>query len=231
MSNVKNYFKDWSIFEKIWLGVSTILILALSIYWKDSLIGVVASLTGLWCVVLVAKNRISNYYIGIINVIAYAYVAYGWQYYGEVMLNMVYFLPMQFIGLYLWKKNMASKREVKVKIMNNKLRIIWTLISVVTIIGYGFILKTMGGNLPFIDSMSTVLSIIAMILMAFAYAEQWAIWIVVNIVSIVLWVSVMLKGGNDISILLMWTAYLVNSVYGLLNWMKMYKEQSGSTNV
>jgi nicotinamide mononucleotide transporter len=227
LGKIKNYFKDWNTYEKIWLGLFTAIIIGLSIFWKDNLIGIIASLTGIWCVVLTAKGKISNYYFGIINVITYAIVAYGWEYYGEVMLNIAYFLPMQFVGIYIWIKNRKQndKDGVYVKFLNNKQRIFWLILSIIGVVGYGFVLQGLGGSLPFTDSMSTILSIIAMILMAGLYMEQWILWIVVDVVTIVMWFVVMLQGGNDISILLMWIAYLVNAVYGLINWIKMYKNQ------
>lgn len=227
LGKIKNYFKDWNTYEKIWLGLFTAIIIGLSIFWKDNLIGIIASLTGIWCVVLTAKGKISNYYFGIINVITYAIVAYGWKYYGEVMLNIAYFLPMQFVGIYIWIKNRKQndKDGVYVKFLNNKQRIFWLILSIIGVVGYGFVLQGLGGSLSFTDSMSTILSIIAMILMAGRYMEQWILWIVVDVVTIVMWFVVMLQGGNDISILLMWIAYLVNAVYGLINWIKMYKNQ------
>lgn len=223
---ITKYFKDWDLYEKIWLLISTIIIITLSIYWKDSIIGVIASLTGVWCVILIAKGKISNYYFGILNVTTYAYVAFHQQYYGEVMLNLIYFLPMQFIGIYLWTKKRTSKTtdSVKVVYMNNKQRIIWTIITIFAIVLYGFVLKKLGGNLPFIDSSSTVMSIIAMILMVFVFVEQWILWILVDVVSIIMRVVVMLKGGNDIAILIMWTAFLINAIYGLYNWIKLEKQ-------
>lgn len=221
------YFDDWTLYEKAWLFSFTALIIGLSIHWKDSWIGIIASLTGIWCVVLVAKGKISNYYFGIVNVLAYAYVAYGWKYYGEVMLNLGYFLPMQFVGLYLWRKNRMSKKkdDVKARFMTNRLRVLWSAITAVAVFSYGLVLRSMGGSLPFMDSASTVLSVIAMILMAWMYMEQWILWIIVDIVSIIMWFAVMLDGGNDIAVLLMWVAFLVNAVYGAINWIKLVKVQ------
>ena len=66
MNLVKRYFSDWDLYEKIWLFLFTFIIIGLSVYWKDSLIGILASLTGIWCVVLIAKGKIANYYFGII---------------------------------------------------------------------------------------------------------------------------------------------------------------------
>ncbi len=223
MNRIIKYFDDWDLYEKIWLSLFTIIILFLSIYWKDNLIGIIASLTGIWCVVLVAKGKISNFYFGMINVLTYAFVAYNQKYYGEVMLNMFYFFPMQFVGFYLWSKRRVSKHkdDVKVKYMSNTQRIIWLLITVFATLAYGFVLKKLGGNMPFFDSASTVMSIIAMILMVFVFVEQWILWILVDIVTIVMWVVVLMNGGSDIAVLIMWVAYLVNAVYGLINWIKI----------
>jgi nicotinamide mononucleotide transporter len=227
MNRIKEYFADWDLYERIWLIVFTCIIIVLSIYWKDSFTGILASLTGIWCVVLIAKGKIANYYFGIVNVVAYAYVAFGSQYYGEVMLNMIYFLPMQFVGIYLWRKRRVSnkKDDVKVIYMSNKQRIIWSFITIAGTILYGFFLKYLGGNLPFIDSSSTVMSVIAMILMVFVFVEQWVLWILVDIVSIIMWFTVMIKGGNDVAVLVMWVAFLVNAIYGLYNWIKLARKQ------
>ena len=224
---LKRYFEDWSLWEKAWLFGFTAIIIGLSIYWQDSVIGITASLTGIWCVLLVAKGKIANYWFGIVNVIAYAYVAYLQKYYGEVMLNVIYFLPMQAVGIYIWMKHKDKTKvdAVKVKFLSNKWRFIWAGVSGVAVLGYGLILKSMGGELPFIDSVSTVLSVIAMILMAWRFMEQWVLWIIVDIVSVIMWVVVLAKGGTDISVLLMWTAYLINAVYGFANWIKLYKAQ------
>lgn len=223
MNRILKYFEDWDLYEKLWLSLFTVIILVLSVYWRDNVIGILASLTGIWCVVLVAKGKIINFYFGIINVLAYAYVAYIQQYYGEVMLNMFYFFPMQFVGLYMWKKRRISKDkdDVKIKYMTNRQRIIWLFITFFATFAYGFVLKSLGGNLPFFDSASTVMSVIAMMLMVFIFVEQWILWILVDVVTIIMWITVLSKGGNDIAVLVMWVAYLVNAVYGLINWIKL----------
>lgn len=224
---LKRYFQDWSIWEKAWLFGFTAIILGLSLFLKDTTIGIVTSLTGIWCVLLVAKGRIANYWFGIVNVIGYAYLAYTWKYYGEVMLNAFYFLPMQGVGIYLWIKHKDKTKvdAVKIKFLSNKWRYIWIGISGVAVLGYGFILKAIGGELPFIDSISTVLSIIAMILMAWRFMEQWVLWIIVDIVSIYMWLVVFEASGTNIAIAMMWVAYLINAIYGFVNWIKLYKAQ------
>lgn len=72
-----------------------------------------------------------------------------------------------------------------------------------------------------VDSTSTVLSVVAMVLMAFRYVEQWYLWIIVNIVSIIMWLDVASTNeGQGVAILLMWVVFLLNAVFGLVNWKR-----------
>lgn len=224
---MKNYFKDWNLFEKIWLLTFTIINVYLFFAWQDSWIGLIASLTGMLCVVLTAKARISSFYWGLINILTYSYVAYRSAYYGDVMLNMLYFLPMTFVGIYFWKRNLKNKGvgEIVVKSLNWKNRFIWFGGSIVILIIYGLILTIIKGTLPFIDSATTIFSIIATIMLNKRLTEQWFYWIMVDVLSIVMWAYIFVKSGGDISILVMWSAFLVNALYGYYNWRKMEKNQ------
>jgi len=222
MREIVGDFRDeWTLFEKLWLITFTVVNLYLYVAWDDTIVGLIASLTGMLTVVLVAKGKISNYYFGIINVTLYGYIAFQSQYYGEVMLNWVFFLPAQFIGLYFWKQNLRSDGLVDAEGFSNRERLLWGIGSVGAIGGYGLFLQWLNGSLPFFDATSTVLSVIAQILMIRRATEQWVVWIVIDIVSIYMWVTVFLETGESISMVVMWTAYLVNACYGLYNWRKM----------
>lgn len=222
------FLADWNWFERIWLASFTLVTVYLYVALDDTWIGLCASLTGMLSVVLVAKGKTFNYYPGIVNVILYAFVAYGQKYYGEVMLNLLYFLPMQFIGLIMWRKNKVSEQkqnDVKIAVLRSSERIWWSVLCVVATVAYGFVLKQLGGALPFIDSLTAVLSIVAMIFMVKRLVEQWVVWVIIDLFTIYMWVVAFLADGNDISILVMWSAYLVNALYGLLNWIRQYRAQ------
>ena len=217
------YFKSWTLFEKSWLIVFTLINLYLFYVWQDTVIGLIASLTGMLCVVLTAKARISSFYYGLVNILAYSYVAYKSAYYGDVMLNMLFFLPMAFIGIYYWKKNIRKKsiKDVVVRSLSWKERISWFAISLAALFAYGLILKLINGTLPFIDSSTTVFSIIATIMLTRRLTDQWFYWIMVDVLSIIMWVYIFVTTGGDVSMLVMWSAYLVNAIYGFYNWRKM----------
>jgi len=223
-------WKDWTRFEIGWLSIFTAVTIYLFFAWEDSTLGLISSISGMMCVVLVAKGKITNYYWGIIQTSTYAYIAFGYGLYGEVMLNALFYFPVQFIGIYLWKKN-KTEHEVKgedvaVKRLT-KTGWAYTVLSVLIFtIGYGLFLKYLGGNNVWTDSATNVLSITAQIMMLKRLTEQWLIWISVNVLSIFLWASALAtQGGNDFSMLVMWSAFLVNSIYGYVNWRKMYSKQ------
>ena len=217
-------FKDWNLFEKSWLIIFTLINVAVLIYSKEGILGFTASVTGMLSVILVAKGKISNYYFGIINVVIYGFISYNSKYYGEAMLNILYFLPMQIIGFMMWRRNNVNideSKEVKAERMTIKEIILWSVLSGIAVIVYGIILKKLNNTLPMADSFTTVLSVTAMILMVKRYIEQWIVWIMIDIVAIYMWLFI----KSDYNITIMWTAYLVNAVYGLYNWAKLYRRE------
>lgn len=224
--------KDWSLFEKSWIAIFTLVNIYLFFAWDDTLLGLITSISGMLCVVLVAKGKISNYYFGIIQTGTYAYISYEYGLYGEVMLNALFYFPLQFIGLYLWNKHKTKQtvigEEIQVSALTKKGWAVTLSIFLMIFVLYGLLLKNIGGNVVWIDSATTTLSVIAQILMLRRFTEQWLFWIAVNVLSIALWLkALIIQGGNDISMLVMWTAFLINSIYGYYNWSKMYKQQKG----
>lgn len=223
---IKGELYGWNNFEKIWLLISTSVILGLSLYWKENIIGIITAVTGVLCVIFTGKGKISSYIFGFFNVLLYAYISFGAKFYGEVMLNLIYYLPMNFVGWIMWKKHMnGSTKEVVKRRLSNKCKIIIIVLCSTSIYGYGLFLKSLGGSLPFVDSISTVISIFAQILCVKRYSEQWILWIIVNIVTICLWVGAFFTGGQSIATLIMWSIYLINAIIMFVKWNNESKLQ------
>ena len=230
MTAIKKFIKGelygWSPLEIGWLVVATSVILGLSIYWGDSVVGVVSALTGVWCVVFTGKGKRSSFIFGFVNVLFYAYISMQEKFYGEVMLNMLYYFPMNFVGWYMWTKHMNEERaEVqKTRLPLKKGTVIYS-VTALAIVGYGYVLKRLGGNLPYIDSMSTVVSVTAQVLSVCRLTEQWILWIVVDAVTVIMWGINFARGGENIATLLMWSVYLVNAIMMFIKWNKEAKTQ------
>lgn len=218
---IKNELSGWKKLEVLWLFLACVIITGLSIYWKDTVMGIISATTGVACVVLTGKGKLSAYIFGLVNCVLYAIIAYNAKLYGETMLNAIYYIPMQFVGFYVWNKNMNKENhEVKKIHMKNKTRLLWALAMALGTVIYGLILKAMGDAMPFVDSFTTVSSVIAMIVSVKMFAEQWWIWILVDIFSVYMWWCNFAAGSDNLATLLMWVVYLGNAIIMCVKWEK-----------
>ena len=198
-------------------------------------IGSLAGITGVLCVVLVAKGSIWNYLFGLVNVSLYAWISYKAALYGDAGLNALYYLPMQFIGWWQWRKRGAAVSSddaqrltgdddvrVKARRLTANQRILMVAGCISAILAVGFLLRYLGDPQPFKDSTTTVLSIVAQALMALAFMEQWCLWIITNMVSVVMWVICVARGEAHAAVMvIMWVFYLLNSLNGLRVWLRL----------
>ena len=220
MKMIKNELSGWKKWEVIWLLFACTVITGLSIYWGDSLMGIISATTGVACVVCTGKGKLSAYLFGLVNCVLYAIISYKAGYYGEVSFNVIS-IPLQFIGFITWSKHMNTEtHEVKKKHMSNQGRLLLVLVITISTIIYGSILKVIGGNMPLVDSFTTVSSMIAMIISVMMYSEQWILWILINSVSIILWIVNLMNGTDNWATLMMWLVFWVNSVINLIKWEK-----------
>ena len=194
-------------------------------------VGSIAGITGVLCVVLVAKGSIWNYAFGLVNVSLYAWISYKAALYGDAGLNALYYLPMQFIGWWQWRKRGAAMSEsesagdgvqVKARRLDWSRRVLLVLGCFAAVTAVGFLLKYLGDPQPFKDSATTVLSIVAQALMALAFMEQWALWIITNVISVIMWSVCVLRGEAHAGVMvIMWVFYLLNSINGFRVWLKL----------
>lgn len=212
-------------------------------------LGSIAGIAGVLCVVLVAKGNIWNYAFGLVNVSLYAYISFKASLYGDAGLNALYYLPMQFIGWYSWKKRGASVKtsikasgqdscadsaetrteskdtRVRARRMTALQRTALACACIAAVVVFGLVLRHFGDPQPFKDSATTVLSIVAQALMAMAFMEQWVLWIITNVLSVLMWCICVARGEAHAGVMvIMWTFYLLNSINGLRIWLKLSKD-------
>lgn len=217
---IKNEFLGWHRWEILWLLFTSTAVGIIASLYKDSLTAITAAICGISASVLTGKGKLSAYIIGGTGRVLYALIALKACFYGEVMLNLLYFVPMEFYGIYVWSRNMdQGTHEVKKKSMNRRQTALLGITVAAATASYAFWLRYLGGKLPLLDSFTNAVSIIAMIVTIKRYAQTWILWLMVNTVSIIMWTISCLHGTGSPAILLMWCIYLANSVIMLIKWM------------
>ncbi|AIQ71685.1 nicotinamide mononucleotide transporter [Paenibacillus graminis] len=224
---VNKSWGGWNLFELAWLVLFTSIAVGFTVISKDSLFGFTVFITGVLCVVLAAKGNLMSYVFGMYNTVGYAYLAYVNGLFGEVMLNLLFFVPMNVVGFYMWKNN-SNNGKLSMRQLELKGLLLVGAICIAGCLLLGFGLSFIPGqNSPYIDAITTVLSVVATLLMVRRFKEQWLVYIVLNMFTVLLWVIRMLEGsGEGLLMIVMWSAYLVNAVYGYYNWNKGAREVS-----
>src|SRR3990167_3854802 len=132
MTLIKDFY-GWRFLEYVWLIFSVSFIFLMSLILPgNTVLGIVSAIANILCVVLVAKGRISNFFWGILGVVCYGYLAYQQRYYGNMLLNWCYYLPLQFVGFYLWYKHIDKQKEaVNKNYLSWKARILFGMLLMV----------------------------------------------------------------------------------------------------
>ena len=212
----------------------------------DRLLLVVASIgavTGVVNTVLSANGRILTFLFGLIDVSIYAWICWHNGVLGQFALHAFYFLPMQFIGFWQWRKRGAKGgRQVRARRFTRRH---WLLFAAVVVAGlstafavlYGIDrAKVASGALAAVDPLKVatdaaalVFNILGQVLLSLAFAEQWICWLLVNAFSVTLWANALSSGGADASALMMllkYSFYFVNALNGLRIWLKLSRPET-----
>jgi len=216
---IKGELKGWGKIERIIFPAEIILIALISIYMKDKTVALISAICGICATITAGKGKISCYMFGMISNICYSYISFKNGFWGNLCLNMLYYFPMQFVGIAKWKNHMKQDTKVIYKTrLSDKERIIYLLCALVlSAVGYFILLKYNDKN-PLIDSTTTVLSIIAFILTVKRCIEQWYVWTIVNALCTVMWIGAYLNGSHCFATILMWFTYFVLGLYFLAQW-------------
>lgn len=244
--NEKTFNKWFSAFILIGMSVALVLITAFKLSGTRAgdillLVSAFGSLMGILSSVCSANGKILTFLFGLLDVSIYGVMCFiNWRHgnsgLGNAILHMVYFVPMQFVGFFQWRKRGAgSSSELKARRFTGRQWLIYGGIFVLgSIISYAIIAKFDKSAADTFLKMSVVLdvlplmcNILGQLLMSMAYMEQWIFWIGVNITSIIMW-SVALAGadGSFAAVyVIKYSFYLVNSLNGLRIWLSLSKKE------
>ena len=211
-------------------------------------ISAIAAILGVFCVVLGAKGSLANWIFGIVEAFLHIYICFCTHIYGDMIQRLVYNLPMQFIGWSKWKKRERDdgSETIHTRYMTWNQRIMTLAAVAIGTAGLGVFLMYFGPwligvlqsilpdmqfktlkmdyDMPlqlWLDSFTTVMSIVTMYVSVKAFVEQWYMWLAINIAYIAMW----LMSDSEFSFMTVakYSVYLINSFYGIYMWNKLSK--------
>jgi len=223
MQYIYNYFKDWNLFEKLYLFVGIVVGILTSIIFNGTIIDSLYTVTYLTTAILMSKGKVESYFIGIISVFFYGIVSYNQGYYGELLITIFLTFPMMIIGIISWLKHQDKDEDVVIISSLSKKEIVFAFSSQLILFWvYYFLLKAFNTDLLMISSLSIVTSVLATYFEARRSELSLFCYVANDLILITLWMIPIINGDTSlISVLIGPMLLLVNDIYGSYNWKRL----------
>ena len=192
----------------------------------DNIVEVSGALLGLFYIFFSIRQHIFTWPTGLLTSLLYSIVFFRSGFYADMGLQ-VYYVVISIYGWYYWlrggRKN--DDREIQVPVKKTTRKVFFVGIIITTAL-YLFLVTVLlnftDSTIPYMDSMTTALSITATWMLAKKYIEHWLVWIFVNIFSAGLYIY---KDLWPTAIL--FVVYAVMAVIGYVEWKKDLNKQIG----
>lgn len=175
-------------------------------------IEIIAFITSLISVIGLANRKMYGWYAGLIGVTAFFYLFYQEKLYMDMVIQVIFFVQ-SLIGIYNWK---VKTDDIKLTTIS------WdrfaTHLSCTVAIGFivGIILSEYtNANQPYLDSILSVVCLLANYYLTKKILQSWVLWISVDVFYLVLFYN------QEMYItLFLYVLFLGNSIRGLIKWRK-----------
>lgn len=225
MKQILSYF---SVGEYLLWGLSSAaVIVSFFVFDRSEWIRLAAPLIGVTSLIFAAKGHPVSQALMIVFSIMYGIISYQFTYYGEMITYVFMSMPMAAFALVTWIRNPSDKKsEVKVNRLKPKEYCLTAALTVVVTVIFYFILKSFNTANLIPSTISVATSFVA-VYFVFRRSPLYAVGYACNdVVLIVLWTLATIENTRYASVLVCFSAFLVNDLYGFVNWRKMSKRQS-----
>lgn len=180
------------------------------------------------CVYLAIKHNMWTWFFGALGVILFGYLFLQFGLYSDAGLQILFYLPMQVVGFIMWRRaaNKAENKSVVLSLTAVQFLLIGIgILGAAGLNGYLITTYTTGASFPYIDALTTWMSIAAQLLMIAKYRESWILWVTMDVIAIGVYYA---KGLIVTSGL--YVVFLVLATLGGIAWYRDYAAQKEKTN-
>ena len=193
-----------------WLTHPVYVVAGMPMSWGD-IAGFVTGIVNVW---LAARAHVWNFHLGIVNAAILGLVFLQQRLFADASLQVV-FIVLNVRGLLQWRAGHTVRESDPVFRLPHGEHVMLVLAAAALFFPLWWVLGLLKGSAPPIDAAITSLSIIAQWLLNRRVLENWAWWIVIDLISIPLYVS---RGLPLIAAL--YVVFLVLCVQGFLRWRR-----------
>lgn len=224
--NIKDFFIRLTAFEwLLWLGSAAMITVSYLLAGEYDILTLIASLIGVTALIFTAKGNVLGPVILIFFSLFYGYISFTQQYYGEIFTYVGMSAPVSAVSVITWLKNPYSSSEVKTSKVTAKTMTVLLIATVVVTAIFYFILKWCGTASLIVSTVSVATSFLASMLTTLRSPFYAAAYALNDIVLIVLWIIASAGDISCITMVVCFVVFLINDLYGLINWLKMQKKQ------
>ena len=223
-----DYFTKGEI--SLWCISMTLIVVSFVLFDRENYLTLIASFIGVTSLIFNAKGNPFGQFLMVIFSIFYGVISFAFAYYGEMITYLGMTAPMAVFALVSWLRNPynGNKAEVKVNRLKAK-EIIFMMIltAAITLIFYCILAAFHTANL--IPSTISVTTSFLAVYLTFRRSAFYAIGYAANdIVLIILWMLATISDISYLSVAICFVVFLVNDIYGFINWSRMQKRQEAN---
>ncbi|MDO7874661.1 nicotinamide riboside transporter PnuC [Hymenobacter sp. ASUV-10] len=174
-----------------------------------------AVLTGFACVWLAARESLWNFPIAIVSCLLYVAIYHEAKLYSDRNLQGL-FIGLSIYGWYEWLYGGRNRTELHVTPTTSREWLLGTVFAAAYTAGFGYYLQHYtDAALPYVDSFTTGVSLVAQFLLMRKRLENWLLWILVDLIYVpMLWMKQLYPTS------LLYALYLGLATYGYLQWRR-----------
>lgn len=201
-----------TLFSNTFIVVGVAIQLIVYILTDSSLLSLVSGTLGIFAVVYCSERKMKQFFFAFGQMFTYVYIAYCEKLYGEVAINIFYFI-LTCIAVYTWIHNIDDSGSVESRSLTIKGNIFLAFsVGLVFLVVWKGLCLTDDAQ-PMMDSLTTVLAIAAQTLYMLRYREQWIYWLIIDVASIVMW-----SIAENWCVVAQYVFWTLNCVYGYYLW-------------
>ena len=222
---IKNYFKDWNLYEKLYLILGILTTILVTIITKSSIISMLYVITYITNALLSSKGKPECYIFGFTGIIFYGYLSFEQKYYGELLIILFMSIPVMIMGVFSWLRN-RDDETIIINTLSKKEIVLVLLSQVIMFFGYYYILKLFNTNMLIISTLSIIMSLLALYFGSRRSELCYYFYILNDLVGITLWIMPILNGEKAMfSVIFGPLLLFINDIYGVYNWKRLKKKQ------